>query len=147
MNFSPRNQPTPTNYSPILWLLVALSMGIVFDRMLDANFLISLLASIMALALWCALFFRFSSCGRLQRVATLALFVSVAGLGAAWHHSRWNWFAERDISQFADSISTPICLRAEICSEPRPVASTETSVLNPLPTRSRTRFEIRDPTS
>ncbi|MCH2180533.1 MAG: ComEC/Rec2 family competence protein [Mariniblastus sp.] len=140
---SSRNRSTRISYSPILWVVVAWCGGILFDRTIDVSFVISLTVSLSAWVLWCWLFLRFKRHGRAERIAALVLLMSIAGLGASWHHGRWNWFPARDISQFASEIPTPVCLRAEIRSEPRPMACTEGSLLNPIPSRSRTLLKIK----
>jgi competence protein ComEC len=51
--------------------------------------------------------------------AAVFLYLGVAATAAFWHHVRWNWVGENDISRFVEPEGSPVCLRATVVSEPR----------------------------
>ena len=143
MTLSQSNSPSNgISDSPVLLVVVALCGGITLDRWVDFSFETGLAISLFGLLFWWLIFWRFKRRRWGEAAASVALLVSIAGLGASWHHGRWNWFPDQDISQFAGDWAGPVCVRAKIRSEPRPMAFSEVDVLNPIPSRPRTRLRI-----
>ena len=143
MTLSQSNSPSNgISDSPVLLVVVALCGGITLDRWVDFSFETGLAISLFGLPFWWLIFWRFKRSRWGEAAASVALLVSVAGLGASWHHGRWNWFPDQDISQFAGALAEPVCIRAKIRSEPRPMAFSEVDVLNPIPSKPRTRLRI-----
>ena len=56
-----------------------------------------------------------------QSVATsgLLLFVSIAAVGAAWHHTYWHRFSAAEIGLAASVDSKSCCVELRLCSEPQ----------------------------
>ncbi|MCH2177696.1 MAG: ComEC/Rec2 family competence protein [Mariniblastus sp.] len=131
------------SYNPVLLVFVALCIGIFSDRFVDCRFAVELAFAIGGILVWWSLFFLCKSGNRrTEAIASLALLVSIMGLGAGWHHGRWNWFPADDISLFASSSACPVCLLATVRSEPQLTAAVGEEVLNPIPSDSRTRFRV-----
>lgn len=112
------------SYQPMLVACLALACGIVADRMYDLGFATPLICSTIMLGLWLL-----SALTRRPRTAVLLLLVSIAALGAAWHHSRWNQFSESDIGLIADGAPQPVCLRAVADTKPRWIPAPEPTPL------------------
>lgn len=101
----------PTRYQPLLAVFVALGVGIVADRAFCLPFLGAICLVFAAGLGWFA--------GRRQGAASWLLALALAGLGAAWHHTRWYSFAPDDLGAFARAESRPIALEARVVSAPR----------------------------
>ena len=93
---------------------LALATGIVLDRTFSMVFAFLLICAAVLLGIW----LWFAWAGR-ERTALLLLLVSLAALGAAWHHLRWNYFPASDIGLVADGAARPVCLRAVAKTRPR----------------------------
>ena len=130
------------HYNPALLLAVALSCGIILDRFWDLPFSTGVALSFFGLLFWCLVNCLFKKCRCVEPAGSLFLLIAVVGLGASWHHGRWNWFSVNDISQCAGDHAAPACIRAQVCSESRRVALLESDLLNPIPPKPRTRLEI-----
>ncbi len=130
------------NYNPALLGAVALGCGIILDRFWDLSFSVGLAISFFGLLFWFLAYRLFGNCRCAEPMGSLLLLIAVVGLGSSWHHGRWNWFSANDISQCAGDHAAPACIRAQVCSEGRPVALLDSDLLNPIPPQPRTRLEI-----
>ncbi len=128
-----RRQP---RYQAIVLCVLAFALGVFLDRMLDWDYRFSLCAATISLLAWAVLYFalplRISHLSKNSSVwressGSVFLLVGLLSVGAFWHHSRWNWFGETEISRFADEVSRPCCLEGLVTTEPRWLAPREAS--------------------
>ncbi len=108
--------------------VVSFAAGIVLDVTLDRSFGGYLAVLAIAIGLWCLMradskrvcpeSFRRQSLLR-ESFASTCLLVALIGLGAFWHHGRWNWFGSSEIGLFADRVAKPCCVEADVLGEPR----------------------------
>ena len=113
--------------------VIALAAGILLDCGLDWNYQIYLTTVVVALLAWFLVqarpkqlrgsFFVEMFFG--ESTGSTLLLITLMGLGACWHHGRWNWFGETEIGRFASQVSQPCCLDGIVLTEPRWLAPSE----------------------
>ena len=104
---------------PMLMALLAVIVGILLDHLCSPATWVSLAIAVVSLLTWYG--------GRVwvvktpQSLATvgLLLLVSIAAIGAAWHHLHWNRFSGAEIGLAASMDSKPCCVELQLCSEPQ----------------------------
>ena len=98
-------------YQPLVVILTAACVGIFADRqawsLMPHSFELWWCLAAATLATW----FVLSSVNR-RSAAVVAILISVAAVGGAWHHARWNLFADDDLGRFATPSPQPVCLEA-----------------------------------
>jgi competence protein ComEC len=78
------------------------------------------------------------------RISAICLICAVSAAFALWHHIRWNWVGQNDISQFVNHAGAPICLDAVVTTEPRWMTPNDSNDgMNYRPGMVRTRLGIR----
>lgn len=125
-------------YQPLVLVAAALAAGIAADRFSSTAVVAWWLA---ALTCWCAWLLTWRLRWTLSGTALLCL--SVAALGAAWHHQRWRLFGEDEIGRFAVEEPRPVCIEAVALSSPRWVPAPPDDPLCAIPRGERTRLRIR----
>ncbi len=136
VNLEPRpvaqGESLPQNrYCPLIIVLAAVRAGIALDRavwpIIPQRFEWWWLLAGVALVAWYFLWR-----GDRQRAAMAALALSIASIGGAWHHAKWNLFADDDLGHFASLQPAPICLEAIALSAPRESATPPYTPLEPV---------------
>lgn len=127
----------PPRYQPLVVLAGAMAAGIAFDRQFTPRLEGLAILAVISLLVWYALRLR-----RWDRAASIALLLSVAAAGAAWHHLRWNCFQADDVSAFAGEEFSPAVVEAIACEAPRRVAAPPFDPMNAIPRGERTRLAI-----
>lgn len=115
--------------SPLVVLALAVTAGIVCDRLIDVTFPFALLVA------GCGLggFVLTRSTGLRNALAVVYLGVAAAGLGAAYHHYRRDLCRADDIGFLADQRPRPARVRGVLAEEPRRQAASTDDPLRPLP--------------
>lgn len=126
-------------YQPLVVVLAALCAGIVFDRFVPIPATATLAVSLLAVLLWVMCWRSTSRRG----LALSFLLLSIAALGATWHHTRWNLFSDRELGTFAHAADRPVCLRARVASGPRRVPAPAFDPMRTMPVGDRTRVELK----
>jgi competence protein ComEC len=136
-----RRQP---RYTPLLIVLVAVSFGIITDRLCPVAIWVWFSASALALAAWLLAQRR----GWAKTAGVLVL-LAAAFAAAGRHHCRWSLFDENDIGlpaaaelQTAGS-AQPVCLRAVVAEGPRLLPAPAYDPMRIMPRIDRTRMELR----
>ena len=129
------------DYQPMLLMLGFFASGIWLDRFVDCWPVVYPLAGLLALIGW-------ALCFRRPRLAvwrgSFLLGIAVLCAGAGWHHVRWNWVPQNEISQWVGKESVPACVELRITSEPCWIAANDSdAVLNAMPVHDRTRFKAK----
>lgn len=99
--------------SPLVPVALALTAGVVLDRLADVPFAFSLLVAALASVAFLA-----ARLGNWAHVAPAYLLLAVAALGAA-HHQRRHLVADDDIARDAAEAPRPVVLRGTLAEEPR----------------------------
>ncbi len=135
-------KPAPgPRYHPLVIVLVAAASGIIFDRHWPLRVEAWWVLAAVWLAAWIAI--RLGRQFRLGRqlycrllpaaptrdaptsdflvsfISNVALLLAVAAAAGAWHHCRWNLFAEDDLGLFARRKAEPTCIEAIAVERPR----------------------------
>ena len=103
-------------YQPLLWVLIWFCSGILCDRRFDIPCSKWLLLGLVLLLVWGVLYRLWPKHHVLSSTALLLVVFSTGGL---WHHVRWNYLGQHDISRFASSRHQPVFLRAKVIEQPR----------------------------
>lgn len=122
-------------YQPLVLVAAAIAAGIAVDRGVGTPLLAWWL---IALAGWAAWLFAWRR--GYQRLGTAPLVLALATVGGAWHHERWNLFADDEIGLAASENPRPICLEAIVTSSPRRVPAPPADPLCAIPRGERSRF-------
>ncbi|MEM6798592.1 MAG: ComEC/Rec2 family competence protein [Planctomycetota bacterium] len=93
-------------YQPLVFVAIALGLGVAADRAFALGGLNGMLA-LPALIGWAAAWRR-----EWFRVSTVVLLVAVAGVGGAWHHAKWRVFSQHDLGRRATTNAQPVCVEA-----------------------------------
>ena len=138
------------SYQPMVLVFCALAAGILMDRVLDLDAWTYVCVAIVCGLAWFAMFVKQTAAGRLQRGYVVVGFMSclistaIAATGALWHHGRWNWVGQNNITLFTSDATQPVCLEATVISEPRWQAVEEDDdQLNAIPAVVRTRVVVK----
>ena len=103
-----------STYQPLLRVAVAVSAGIVVDRVFGVDLLVWLGVAGLVSFGW-LLAFR----SRRFVVSSLFLLIGFGSAAAAWHNLHWNWWATPEIGSFASDDRSPVVIRGRIKSQPR----------------------------
>ena len=115
-------------------VVLAVCLGIIFDRALEIGSLALVCAFATATLVWWGLM----RCGKL-RCAAVALLLAWASLAGLWHQAHWNWYPPHTVSRYTANDSSLVCIRLKLINEPRLVAARAHDSLNPIPSGDRTR--------
>ncbi len=135
---------TPPPRPTLLWVLVAVSIGISFDRWtsawpIEVGWRVVIwggLASLATMAWWIA-----------QRrgwlfTSSIVLMIGCVGLAGAWHTYCWKAYAADEISRYAPKESEPCCLEVITTSHVERVASVPRSPYRAIPTGEKSHVEV-----
>jgi len=122
---------------PLVVVLLAVGAGIAADRWGGLSIGIWLAAAAAGFGFWWLL----RRSGR-DAAAVAALAVALIGLGGAWHHWRWHYFATDEIGLFARELRAPCCLQAEAVTGSRTIRPPPYDPLRSLPPSRETRLTI-----
>ncbi len=121
-------------YQPMMLCVLAFVAGILADRFCDLDFRYYCLTIFAGVTTWwfvsnasSQIKGRWISASRAESVASICLLIAWLGLGAFWHHGRWNWFGQHEIGLFASESAKPCCLEAVVRTEPRWMAPSDAS--------------------
>ncbi|QDU31800.1 ComEC family competence protein [Anatilimnocola aggregata] len=106
--------PRRAVYHPCLLLLVACGTGMVSDRYWPLAPTVWYLTACLALATWCALWFR-----RRQLIATYVLLLAVAAAGGAWHHDYWRLVQHDEVGLCVTEEIRPLACEGVAITSPR----------------------------
>jgi competence protein ComEC len=124
--------------SPLVPVALAGTAGIVLDHYFDLPLLPTLILAVAALASW-AVAARRGSVG----LSAFYLWLTVAFVGAAYHHSYRDVYAADDIGYFASIEPRPVRLHGVIDSEPTIVYQVHRDPLRSFERVDSTRFTLR----
>ncbi len=135
------DSPRSVRYQPLVIILAATCVGILADRQawsfVPHSFELWWCVAALALVAWLVL---------LQidqdSAAILAILISAAAIGGAWHHARWNLFANDEVGRFATLSPQPICLEAIAESAPREVPQPAFDPLRSIPSTPQSRLIV-----
>jgi len=119
-------------------VLAAFSAGIALERLLAPSAWLTWGLTGLLLTAWLGLW----RAGR-PRGTQILLLASVAALGAAWHHQRWDEFSLHDLSRYAGERRHPVALEAIALESPRSVPAPAPNPLRTQNVGKRTRMRIR----
>ena len=125
-------------YQPLVLVAAALAAGIVADRCFPLPVTRWWL---LGLASWCGWLLAWRR--RPTLIATALICVSLAGLGAAWHHQHWRLFHVDEMGRFAAEEAKPVCLEAVALCSPRWVPAPPADPLCAIPRGERSRLRVR----
>src|SRR5262245_58469585 len=135
-----RRDRAAAHYRPLLIVLAAVCAGIVADRYRWPWPLSFPTWFLLAVAGWAAWFV--ASRHRSKRTSIAALCIALAAAGAAWHHLRWDLFADDDLGRFASQTPQPICLEGIATAAPREFPSPPLDPLRPFSSGPRSRLIV-----
>ena len=115
-------------YHPLLLLVIALATGIAIDRWRPVAAEIWWLASLAGLAAWWLLWRN-----RRDVAGSWALLAATFAIGGAWHHDRWNFFAEDEIGLMVREEIRPIAIEAIAQHSPRWVPAPTMTAMRSIP--------------
>ena len=124
-------------YQPLVLVAVAVCGGIVVDRYGAWSAPWWWAAAVATWGAWWGLR-RF---GR-DRLAGVAILVSAAACGGAWHHCRWNLFDRDDLGFYARRLDQPICLEAVALGGPRRQFAPPHNPMRIIPAGDRSRLDV-----
>ncbi len=133
----PSSRAEQSTYQPLVVVLVAVCAGITLDRWLAIWLSCWLLAAALAGLVWWNLWRQ----GAL-RAAAVALLVSAAATGGAWHHCRWSLFAENEARVFAPAAPGPVAVELRALDGPRRIPAPPHNPLSTVAQRERTRLAV-----
>lgn len=122
-------------YRPLALVLAATILGIGLDRIATISFGAQYLSAIAA---WCS-WFVIARLGR-ARLAAVALMVSAAAAGGAWHHACWRLFDADDLATFATVDPRAVFIEATVYDAPRVIV--QPSDFSPDVLETKTRFTV-----
>ncbi|HET6880172.1 MAG TPA: ComEC/Rec2 family competence protein [Pirellulales bacterium] len=125
-------------YQPLTLIVAAVAGGIAFDRYSPVSVRGWLAVGFLAWGTW-----YFAREFRRLSLGTVLLTVSLAALGGAWHHLRWNAFPVDEIGVYADEVARPVALEAVAMGSPRKVPARPSDPLSAIPRRDRSRFPVQ----
>lgn len=131
-------EPRRGRIAPLVVLLAAVSGGIVLDRYQPWSVGIWLSLALAALGSWYPLWH-----GGARRAGGLALLAGAVAVGAAWHHDRWQLFAQDEVGRWAREESQPICLEALAWTSPRRMPAPPPSPLATAAGGERTQLVVQ----
>ena len=115
-------------YHPLLLIVAALAAGIACDRYWPLAAEVWFLAAVAAFAGWWLVWRQ----GR-DGPASWVLLLSVLAAGGAWHHDRWNLFAEDEIGRMVEEQIHPIAIEGIAMNSPRWVPAPPPTALRTIP--------------
>jgi competence protein ComEC len=130
-----------SRYQPLVLVLVAVSIGMVADRLalpiVPHSFQLWWAIATIAFLVW-------TICWRISRlsIAAIAIFICLAAIGGAWHHARWNLFGANDLGRYVSESPQPICLEAVAMSAPREIPAPVFDPLRTIPAGSQSRLSV-----
>lgn len=125
-------------YQPLVLVVAAFAGGIATDRGVGAPLFAWWLIALAGWATWL-----WASRRGYERLGTAPLVLALAAIGGAWHHQRWNLFADDEIGLNAREEPRPICLEAIVTGSPRRVPAPPVDPLCAIPRGERSRFRAR----
>ncbi len=133
-----QRQDQTGRYHPAVQVLAAVACGMAADRWYPLNPAAWWMAGLAAWAAWLVAW-------RLRQLvaAATALFICLAGLGAAWHHAQWNLVPADELALRAVEEGSPVCLRAEVCRNPRLLPAEPATPWQGFAASDRTSFWVR----
>jgi competence protein ComEC len=132
-----RRRTTNSSYHPLVVTATALATGIALDRFGCIALSVAMTFAFVAWLAWFGAWRRGWHCS-----AAILLLVSVASLGAAWHHCCWGLFAEDELGRAAGPVARPICVEAVALGGPRRIAAPPHDPLSPFPKGDESRLAI-----
>lgn len=137
-----RVQP-PTPYRPLLWLAIAVGLGVTADHWLHSLAAPSVFGRwwlVGAAAWFVAAVLRRR--GRFQ-LASLLIMASAWAVGAAWHDWRWQLTSADDLARFAGATPQPACIEAILADHVRIIPPGDASPLRAIPARMISEATVR----
>ena len=137
----PASHPFATNrfaaHQPLVVVLAAVAIGVVADRYLPSTIAWWWPAAWVTWFAWWLLWRR----GH-DRVAVASLLVSLALVGAAWHHACWSVFAADELGLAAAEFGGPAAIEGRVVGAPRRVPAPPYNPLSTFLMPDRTRLEL-----
>jgi len=133
-----QRQDQAGRYHPAVQVLAAVACGMVVDRWHPINAAAWWSAGLAAWAAWLAAWRLRRSC-----LAAVCLFLCLGAIGAAWHHARWHLVPGDELALRAVEEGTPVCLRAEVCRNPRLFPAEPATPWRGIPGPDRTQLVVR----
>lgn len=124
-------------YHPLVIVLVAVCVGIVTDRWLEAPLGVTWTAAAGLWVAWLVLWRR-----GWNRAGGIVLLGAVACWGAAWQHCHWCLYADDELGHFATPIAEPACLEAVVAEAPVRLPAPKPDPMRAIPQFDRTRLEL-----
>jgi len=125
-------------YQPLIVVLLAACAGIAADRWLAWPVLVWCALAALGWGAWHTLWRR-----ERWNLAAVAILVSTAAVGGAWHHVRWSLFDETELARSAPRQSGPVALRVRALGGPRRIPPPPPDVFRAFTPPERTRIEVR----
>lgn len=141
--------PRPTPYRPLLWVAIAVGLGVTADHGLHLTAAPSVFAWwwLSGTASWimAAVLRRHGRC----QLASILLFVSALATGGAWHDWRWQLTSADELARFAGDAPQPACIEAIVADRVRISPQGDASPLRAIPAHTISEatvhvVEIRD---
>lgn len=103
-----------SRYQPLVFVLVAVSVGIAADRFCTVSFGVWISAGTGGLFLWLV-----SRRWIWQTIVTAFLLTALIATGGSWHHLHWRLFRADDLSLSARIETQPACIEGVALASPR----------------------------
>ena len=115
---TPKNSRPEPRYQPLVIVLTAAAAGILLDRCRPLSLATWCVAAAVGVGLWGIIRLRFKN--RVAAVlSSILLLTAVVATAGAWHHCRWNLFADDDLGRYARRDVQPVCVEAVAVESPR----------------------------
>ena len=109
----------PLCRQPMLAALLSVIFGILLDYLCSPAAWVSLVVAAVSLLGWYGCRFLAVKTSQSVAISGLLLFVCIASVGAAWHHTYWHRFSAAEIGLAASVDSKSCCVELRLCSEPQ----------------------------
>ncbi|MCC7084672.1 MAG: ComEC/Rec2 family competence protein [Pirellulales bacterium] len=136
---APLNLAPIARYQPLVIAAVAVGAGLIADRC-SVHWLPRTFESwwLMAVTAWIGWLLMWRS-GRVT-AAAIVLAISLVACGGAWHHLRWNLFAEDELGRSASNDPQPVCVEVVATTTSQAIPMPPLDPLRSIPARPESRF-------
>lgn len=125
-------------YQPLSVCLLALTLGIVFDRYFPHSVAVWRGVLILSACVWIPLHLR-----KFPKTASIALMFTCFAFGGLRHHLYWETYPVNEIGFYAKYEPEPACIEGVLIDLPRLIPPPPEDPMRQLPQDSRTMFTLR----
>jgi competence protein ComEC len=137
----PKNSWPEPRYQPLVIVLTAVAAGILLDRCRPMSLATWWIAAGGGLGLWTLVRLRLQNREAII-LGNVLLLTAVMATAGAWHHCRWNLFADDDLGRYARRDVQPVCIEAVAVESPRILPRAAPDPMQVPPARKGSRLHV-----